>query len=171
MDLPVLILYGSQTGNAQVSNSSLHLLSPHRSAGCLACGPSCTLPSPHHALLPPLTLPKDVAERMAREAQLLLFSPRLAAMDSFDIARLPSEPLIIFVVATAGQVCASPPRTPLPPTPPMQNTMQAIPRSPPPQMHMPCTQLLTHRASFRTMRGPSGGSYSARASLQTLSRG
>ncbi|KAG2446563.1 hypothetical protein HYH02_008550 [Chlamydomonas schloesseri] len=62
MGNPLLILYGSQTGNAQ-----------------------------------------DVAERIGREARLRLYSPRVVAMDSYVVTNLPSEPLVVFVTATAGQ--------------------------------------------------------------------
>ncbi|KAG2430599.1 hypothetical protein HXX76_010117 [Chlamydomonas incerta] len=62
MSNPVLILYGSQTGNAQ-----------------------------------------DVAERIGREARLRLFSPRVVAMDSYDVTCLPAEALVVFVTATTGQ--------------------------------------------------------------------
>eukprot|EP00198_Chlamydomonas_reinhardtii_P004798 XP_001694134.1 NADPH-dependent flavin reductase [Chlamydomonas reinhardtii] len=62
MSNPLLILYGSQTGNAQ-----------------------------------------DVAERIGREARLRLYSPRVVAMDSYDVTSLPAEPLVVFVTATTGQ--------------------------------------------------------------------
>ncbi|PNH06235.1 NADPH-dependent diflavin oxidoreductase 1, partial [Tetrabaena socialis] len=47
---------------------------------------------------------EDVAERIAREAALRLFSPvRVQAMDSYDVRGLPSEGLLVCVAATAGQ--------------------------------------------------------------------
>ncbi|GLC34942.1 hypothetical protein PLESTM_000256800 [Pleodorina starrii] len=62
MNTSLLILYGSQTGNAQ-----------------------------------------DVAERIGREARLRLFSHRVMSMDSYDVSRLPSEPLVVCVASTTGQ--------------------------------------------------------------------
>ncbi|MEW5297446.1 MAG: hypothetical protein WDW36_000654 [Sanguina aurantia] len=62
MKQPLLILYGSQTGNAQ-----------------------------------------DVAERLAREADIMLFQPRVLAMDSLDVTTLPAQQAVVFVAATAGQ--------------------------------------------------------------------
>ncbi|EFJ42595.1 hypothetical protein VOLCADRAFT_83643 [Volvox carteri f. nagariensis] len=62
MNAPLLILYGSQTGNAQ-----------------------------------------DVAERIGREARLRLFSPRVVAMDSYDVSQLPGERLVVCVTSTTGQ--------------------------------------------------------------------
>ncbi len=47
---------------------------------------------------------QDVAERIAREAQLLLYKTRVMAMDAYAIQNLPTETAMIFVAATAGQV-------------------------------------------------------------------
>uniref|UniRef100_A0A383VDI1 NADPH-dependent diflavin oxidoreductase 1 n=1 Tax=Tetradesmus obliquus TaxID=3088 RepID=A0A383VDI1_TETOB len=58
----LLILYGSQTGNAQ-----------------------------------------DVAERVAREARLLLFAPSIMPMDAYPLQHLPDEKLVALVTATTGQ--------------------------------------------------------------------
>ncbi|WIA13190.1 hypothetical protein OEZ85_006782 [Tetradesmus obliquus] len=58
----LLILYGSQTGNAQ-----------------------------------------DVAERVAREARLLLFAPSIMPMDAYPLQHLPDEKLVVLVTATTGQ--------------------------------------------------------------------
>lgn len=41
---------------------------------------------------------------MGREAKLRLFAPRVLSMDAYDVSRLPEERLVVFVVATAGQV-------------------------------------------------------------------
>ena len=46
---------------------------------------------------------QDVAERVGREAVARHYRPRVAAMDEYDIAQLPTERLIIFVASTAGQ--------------------------------------------------------------------
>eukprot|EP00798_Chlamydomonas_sp_ICE-L_P025328 gene25328-10984_t len=62
MDAPLLILYGSQTGNAQ-----------------------------------------DVAERVSREGQHMLFNTRTMAMDSYAVTQLPQEQAVVFVCATSGQ--------------------------------------------------------------------
>lgn len=45
-----------------------------------------------------------MAERIGREARLRLYSPRVVAMDSYDVTSLPAEPLVVFVTATTGQV-------------------------------------------------------------------
>eukprot|EP00775_Hariotina_reticulata_P011858 gene11858-12002_t len=58
----LLILYGSQTGNAQ-----------------------------------------DVAERISREARLMLFSPVVLPMDAYPMQHLPQERYVVFVAATTGQ--------------------------------------------------------------------
>lgn len=50
---------------------------------------------------------QDVAERVAREAQLLLYSPAVMSMDSYPIQQLPEERFVIFVTATTGQVTNS----------------------------------------------------------------
>ena len=41
---------------------------------------------------------------MAREASLVLFSPRIMAMDAYSVMQLPQEQLVVYVAATAGQV-------------------------------------------------------------------
>jgi sulfite reductase alpha subunit-like flavoprotein len=46
---------------------------------------------------------QDVAERIAREAQLLLYSPAVLPMDSYPMQQLPEERFVIFVTATTGQ--------------------------------------------------------------------
>ena len=55
---------------------------------------------------------QDVAERVGREAKALLFSPRVMPMDAFEIAQLPQQPCVVFVISTTGQVrtghCRSP---------------------------------------------------------------
>eukprot|EP00878_Enallax_costatus_P037405 GHUV01042247.1.p3 GENE.GHUV01042247.1~~GHUV01042247.1.p3 ORF type:complete len:124 (+),score=30.24 GHUV01042247.1:1675-2046(+) len=58
----LLILYGSQTGNAQ-----------------------------------------DVAERVAREARLLLYAPSIMPMDAYPMQLLPEERFAVFVTSTTGQ--------------------------------------------------------------------
>lgn len=49
---------------------------------------------------------QDVAERLAREADIMLFQPRVLAMDSLDVTTLPAQQAVVFVAATAGQVCS-----------------------------------------------------------------
>jgi hypothetical protein len=40
---------------------------------------------------------------VAREAQLLLYSPAVMSMDSYPLQQLPEERFVIFVTATTGQ--------------------------------------------------------------------
>lgn len=47
---------------------------------------------------------QDVAERMAREARLLLFTPSIMPMDAYPIQQLPEEQYVVFVTSTTGQV-------------------------------------------------------------------
>ncbi len=47
---------------------------------------------------------QDVAERLGREAELLLFRPHVLAMDAFDVTLLPTERLVLLVASTTGQV-------------------------------------------------------------------
>jgi sulfite reductase alpha subunit-like flavoprotein len=53
---------------------------------------------------------QDVAERVAREAQLLLYTPSIMPMDSYPIQQLPEERFVIFVTATTGQARVAGPR-------------------------------------------------------------
>ncbi len=46
---------------------------------------------------------REVAKRLAREARRLYFNVTLCAMDSFDINKLPSARLAVFVCSTTGQ--------------------------------------------------------------------
>ena len=39
----------------------------------------------------------------------MLFSPRVMAMDAFDVTALPSQALLVCVVSTTGQVCGNAP--------------------------------------------------------------
>lgn len=50
---------------------------------------------------------QDVAERVAREAQLLLYSPAVMPLDSYPIQQLPEERFVVFVTATTGQASPS----------------------------------------------------------------
>jgi sulfite reductase alpha subunit-like flavoprotein len=51
---------------------------------------------------------QDVAERVAREARLLLFAPSVMPMDAYPLQHLPDEKFVILVTATTGQVsCCS----------------------------------------------------------------
>ena len=45
----------------------------------------------------------DVAERIGREAARRSLRPRVLAMDAYVAARLPTEPLVVFVASTTGQ--------------------------------------------------------------------
>lgn len=45
---------------------------------------------------------------MAREAQLLLYSPAVMSMDSYPVQQLPEERFVIFVTATTGQASMKP---------------------------------------------------------------
>lgn len=47
-----------------------------------------------------------MAERVAREARLLLFSPAVMPMDAYPIQQLPAERLVVLVASTTGQVRA-----------------------------------------------------------------
>lgn len=51
---------------------------------------------------------QDVAERVAREAALLLYSPAVMPMDAYPIQLLPEERFVVFVTATTGQVRCHP---------------------------------------------------------------
>jgi len=48
--------------------------------------------------------PQDVAEGIAREARLMLFEPRVLAMDAYPVTGLPAEAAVVFVASTTGQV-------------------------------------------------------------------
>lgn len=88
--VPLLVLYGSQTGNAQVLKHAASAASSGAPfGGCSHLGP----------------VMQDVAERVGREARLLHYAPRVLAMDGYPVAQLPQEQTVVFVVATAGQVC------------------------------------------------------------------
>jgi sulfite reductase alpha subunit-like flavoprotein len=47
---------------------------------------------------------QDVAERVAREARLLLFAPSVMPMDAYPLQHLPDEKFVVLVTATTGQV-------------------------------------------------------------------
>jgi hypothetical protein len=74
-------------------------------------------PARHARAAAPLLTPtpQDVAEGIAREARLLLFEPRVLAMDAFPVAALPAEPAVVFVASTTGQAR---PGFPVPPPSP-----------------------------------------------------
>ena len=91
MTARLLILYGSQTGNAQVQQlGSLpaYFLSKWLGQLCDGC---CAR--------------QDVAERIGREAFARHYRLRVAAMDEYDIAQLPAERHVVFVASTTGQAC------------------------------------------------------------------
>ena len=113
MTTPLLILYGSQTGNAQArflppcacpchERSIMHLLAPLqisnrqrcvRLSSCIDCAF--------------MVASQDVAERIGREAAVRHFRPHIAAMDEYSIAQLPTNRLVVFVASTTGQACRS----------------------------------------------------------------
>ena len=85
----LLILYGSQTGNAQV-----------RSDRC----------PPHQMYLShPSTAAsaQDVAERIGREGKRRHFTTRIMAMDAFPVNHLPQASAAVFICSTTGQVSAA----------------------------------------------------------------
>lgn len=63
--------------------------------------------SPHNTLLilyaTQTGTAEDVAELLAREARRRGIASRAVSVDEYDVAKLPSEPFIVFVVATTGQ--------------------------------------------------------------------
>lgn len=87
----LLILYGSETGNAQARGAPVQ-------------GGNRWL---MHHLQPPL---QDVAERIAREARRRHYNPSCSALDAYDLQGLADEPFVVFVVATTGQVRQAPRR-------------------------------------------------------------
>jgi sulfite reductase alpha subunit-like flavoprotein len=60
--------------------------------------------NPAHRSAPPPPRRQDVAEGIAREARLMLFEPRVLAMDAYPAAGLPGEAAVVFVASTTGQV-------------------------------------------------------------------
>ena len=46
---------------------------------------------------------QEVAERVGREATRLHFSVVVSAMDNFPLPKLPTAPLVVYVVSTTGQ--------------------------------------------------------------------
>jgi len=46
---------------------------------------------------------QEVAERIGREGERLHFSTEVSSMDSFDVRRLPTSPLVVYVTSTTGQ--------------------------------------------------------------------
>lgn len=94
----LLILYGSQTGNAQVRRQFV------------LCCPLHTDGTDHLALdvwtrsLIVSPWLQDVAERVAREASLMLYAPSIMPMDGYPLQQLPEERYVVFVTSTTGQV-------------------------------------------------------------------
>lgn len=82
----MLILYGSQTGNAQVSALD----------AMYVCGQSIISSNR-------LPFEQDVAERIAREGKRRHFAPRVMAMDAFPVTSIPEERIVVFVCSTTGQ--------------------------------------------------------------------
>lgn len=96
---PLLILWGSQTGNAQVRNALLYI-AVHRCASASSLKTSCQLVQFFWSS----EISQDVAERIEREARIRHYSPRVQSMDSYVITELPNEQNVIFVASTTGQV-------------------------------------------------------------------
>ena len=82
----MLILYGSQTGNAQVSALD----------AMYVCAQSMSRSNR-------LPFEQDVAERIAREGKRRHFAPRVMAMDAFPVTSIPEERIVVFVCSTTGQ--------------------------------------------------------------------
>ena len=47
---------------------------------------------------------EEVAERVGREAVRLHFDTEVSSLDNFDVRRLPSSSLVVYVTSTTGQV-------------------------------------------------------------------
>ena len=47
---------------------------------------------------------EEVAERVGREAVRLHFDAEVSSLDNFDVRRLPSSSLVVYVTSTTGQV-------------------------------------------------------------------
>ena len=93
---PLLILYGSQTGNAQVCALD----------GLLAALlPRSRTPAAPHSPTHPHPCTQDVAERIGREAARRHFAPRVLPADAHlpAVAGLPAEPALVWVASTTGQ--------------------------------------------------------------------
>lgn len=94
---PLLILYGSQTGNAQVRADGQACAAASRQA---VTTPLLTRRSPR-------TRPavQDVAERIGREAARRHYAPRVLPCDAYLplVAQLPAQPAVLFVASTTGQ--------------------------------------------------------------------
>lgn len=83
----LLVLYGSQTGTAQVRESGEKEEQGKRgNAFEFDVGDDS----------------QEVAERVAREGRRRGFASRLSAMDDYPLADLPGEKRVVFVVATTG---------------------------------------------------------------------
>lgn len=98
----LLVLYGSQTGNAQVRLRA-------RMCAAAARQPHRSRPARLHesapAHCPHTLLPQDVAERIAREAARRHYRPRVMPADAYlsAVASLPGEAAVVFVASTTGQ--------------------------------------------------------------------
>ena len=46
---------------------------------------------------------QEVAERIGREGERLHFSTEVCSMDDFEVRRLPTSPLVVYVTSTTGQ--------------------------------------------------------------------
>jgi len=88
---PLLVLYGSQTGTAQVS----------RPAG--AYGGAAWLGARIDGNFVPRSS-QDVAERVARQGENRGFAVRVSSMDGHlrELAAMPAEPFVVFVASTTG---------------------------------------------------------------------
>ena len=109
----LLVLYASQTGNAQVWTRdrcpAAAWLPQWRGAASAAGGgsPAAAPPGPLFAAQlhqQRLTL-QDVAERIGREAQRRHYAPRVLPADAYlpAVAALPNEAAVVWVASTTGQ--------------------------------------------------------------------
>lgn len=104
MNSPLTILYGSQTGNAQVCRIALTAAVLPPTARCLhVC---LRLQVSRHFLCV-----QDVAERIEREAKARHYAPCTLAMDAYDVKHLPHEHAVVLVASTTGQAGGMDPST------------------------------------------------------------
>ena len=100
----LLVLYGSETGNAQVRFAlSRPRPSPRarRFAGRVPDPQSIRLTPP--SLEPDPRRLQDVAERIGREATRRRYAVNVLAMDDYEVTELPNARRVVFVTSTMGQ--------------------------------------------------------------------
>lgn len=107
----LLILYGSETGTAQVRKRRRRGVWNERvkQSAPLPLHAAATEPLLARPSFPPTTTTnnnnkqQEAAERVAREARARHWSPRVLPADAADLRQLPREHAAVFLVATAGQ--------------------------------------------------------------------